>query len=240
MQSLKPASPSSDVLSCSLPASTPAVKLSTRRYHFRPNDWLSTADANLLLSRRASLEAQKKNYPVAIQLLSRLIAYDPNNATYYVNRGLMYARLQAWESALADYCQAIDLNPDLDRAYSNRANLHAIQQNWAEAIMDYDQAIDLNPLNLRARFNQAVTFREMGDYEEALTCLDIAMFFKPESATLYAERGRVYHLGGDWNCAMADYTRAIDLTQRLDLSDLGDRHEVNRRVLGWMQSLISG
>lgn len=242
MQSLKSVSPSSDQPPCKTTpvlAPTPAAKPSTQRYRFRPNAWLSTADANLLLSKRASLEAQKKNYPVAIQILSRLISYDPDNANYFANRGLAYAHLQQWENALADYCHAIDLNPNLDRAYSNRANLHAAQQNWVEAIMDYDQAIDLNPLNIRARFNQAITFREMGDYEEALACLDIALFFKPESATLYAERGRVYHFQGDWNCAVADYTRAIALTQRLDWCDLGDRHEVNRRALNWMQTLIS-
>lgn len=241
MQSLKSVSPTPDQPPCtsSVLAQATAIKPSARRYRFRPNSWLSTADANLLLSKRASLEAQKKNYPVAIQLLSRLISYDPGNANYCVNRGLMYAHLHQWESALADYCTAIALNPSLDKAYSNRANLHAVQENWAEAIMDYDQAIDLNPLNIRARCNQAITFREMGDYEEALACLDIALFFKPESATLYAERGRVYHFQGDWNCAVADYTRAITLTQRLDLSDLGDRHEVNRSVLNWMQTLIS-
>lgn len=239
MQSLKPASPTPDLPPCASAVATlaSAAKPSARRYRFRPNSWLSTADANLLLSKRASLEAQKKNYPVAIQLLSRLISYDPDNANYYVNRGLMYAHLQRWENALADYGHAIKLNPSLDRAYSNRANLYANQQSWAEAIMDYDHAIDLNPLNVRARLNQAITFREMGDYEEALVCLDIALFFKPESAILHAERGRTYYFQGDWNCAVADYTRALAFAQRLDLCDLRDRHQVNRKVLNWMQSL---
>ncbi len=241
MQSLKPVSPTPDLPSCTtsdISTLIAAIKPSARRYRFRPNSWLSPADANLLLSKRASLEAQRKNYSTAIQLLSRLIAYAPANANYYVNRGLMYAHLQQWESALADYSDAIKLNPNFDQAYSNRANLHANQQSWAEAIMDYDHAIDLNPLNIRARLNQAITFREMGDYEEALVCLDIALFFKPESATLHAERGRTYYFQGDWNCAVADYTRALILTQRLDLCDLGDRHQVNRRVLNWMQALI--
>lgn len=199
-------------------------------------DWLSDTEANLLLSRMVRLEAKKKNYLAAIQLLTQLIAYEPNEAKHYTNRGLMQHHSRQWAQALADYNQAIYLNPELDKAYSNRANLHAAKKNWQLAIADYDQAIDLNPLNIRTRLNQAITFREMSDYEEALVCLDIAIFFKPESATLYAERGRTYHLQGDWNYAIADYTCALDFALLPQKSDLNDPTQITRRVIQWMSS----
>ncbi len=199
-------------------------------------DWLSDTEANLLLSRMVRLEAKKKNYSAAIQLLTQLIAYEPNEAEHYTNRGLMHYHARQWAQALADYNQAIYLNPELDKAYSNRANLHAAKKNWQAAIADYDQAVDLSPLNIRARLNQAITFREMSDYEEALVCLDIAIFFKPESATLYAERGRTYHLQGDWNCAAADYTRALEFALLPRQNDLNDPTQITRRVIQWMNS----
>lgn len=202
----------------------------------RRSDWLSDTDANLLLSRVARLEAKKKNYTIAIQLLTQLIAYEPNEAEHYTNRGLMHYHIRQRAHALADYNQAIALNPELGKAYSNRANLHAAEENWLAAIADYDQAIDLNPLNIRARLNQAITFREMGDYEEALVGLDIAIFFKPKSATLYAERGRTYHVQGDWNCAIADYTRALEFALLPKQSDLNDPAQVTCRVIRWMNS----
>ncbi|NJM95903.1 MAG: tetratricopeptide repeat protein [Phormidesmis sp. RL_2_1] len=194
------------------------------------------SDANLLLNKRASLEAKRKQYTSAIEILTRLMAYEPDNAGHYVNRGLMYYNQRQWAQALSDYDHAIELNPRLGKAYSNRANLYASQRQWLAAMADYDEAIDLNPLNIRARLNQAITLREMGEYEEALVCLDIAMFFKPQSATLYAERGRVYHLQGDWNCAITDYSQALDLAADTSSADREQLNQVNRRVLKWMGS----
>lgn len=180
---------------------------------YRADSWLSEADANLLLGKKALWEANQGHYETAIALFNRLISYQPENAEHYVNRGLVYARNQQWDNAMADYNRAIEIDEALDKAYSNRANLHARNKDWAEAISDYDDAIDLNPLNTRARLNQAITFREMGNLEEALICLDIALLFQPEDAALYAERGRAYHLQGDWNCAIADYQTALNLTE---------------------------
>ena len=205
-------------------------------YRFRPDSWWSSTDANLLLRKRAQLEAKQENYAAALKILNQLTVHEPENADNFANRGLMHYNLKHYDQALADYDHAIALNPELDRAYSNRANLHATQQNWADAIADYDTAIDLNPLNIKARLNQAITLREMGDHDEALVCLDIAMFFRPQSATLHAERGRTYHLQGHWNCAIADYETALELTKTQGNKDISSPARVSRRVIRWMNS----
>jgi len=206
---------------------------------FNVDSWLSRSDANLLLRKRAQYEVRRGNYVTAIEILDQLIAYEPDNPSNFVNRGLMHSHLQRYDKAMANYNKAIQLNPELDQAYSNRANLHAKRQNWADAIADYDQAIDLNPLNIRARLNQAITFREIDDYEEALLCLDIAIFFRPQSATLYSERGRTYHLRGHWNQAIADYTIARSLAEDSSLKDISSPARIIRKVLVWMNSLVS-
>jgi tetratricopeptide (TPR) repeat protein len=199
----------------------------------RPNHWLSKTDAVLLLSKQASQAAKQQNYAQAISCLDRLIAYEPDNAEHFNNRGLMHYSLRDNRKALADYDQAIALAPELDKAYNNRANLHASDQNWAEAIADYDEAIDLNALNIRARLNQGITFREMGNYEEALICFDIALFFKPDNAHLHAERGYAHYLLGDWNCAIADYKAALSLHQTTHPVE----DALTRRILKWMSKL---
>ncbi|MEO1394036.1 MAG: tetratricopeptide repeat protein [Cyanobacteria bacterium J06634_5] len=206
-----------------------------RPYRFRPDSWLSNEDADFLLKKRASWEAKHHNYRTAIALLNKLTTIEPNSAEHYANRGLMYSQLEEYSKALADYNRAISLDPELDSAYNNRANLHANCHHWSEAIFDYDEALDLNPLNVRARLNQAITFRQMGHYTEALDCLEIALFFMPQSALLYAESGRTYHLRGDWNCAIAHYNTALTLTQLPD--QLGDISDITHRVKTWMSSL---
>ncbi|PZO15723.1 MAG: hypothetical protein DCF25_13290 [Leptolyngbya foveolarum] len=216
----------------SQPVSARAIP--ARRF-YRLDNWLSETDANFLLKKKALWEAKYGHYEAAIQLFNRLISFEPNTAQHYVNRGLVHTWQRQWDKALSDYDRAIKIDNTLDKAYSNWANLYAKKQDWAEAISNYDEAIDLNPLNTCARLNQASAFREMGNYEEALTCLDIALFFCPGSAAIYAERGRTYHVQGDWNCAIADYKTALELTEThsTKTSDL----KVARRVKHWMDSL---
>lgn len=215
------------------PGALPPAYRPARRCSAQP--WLSASDTNLLLRQQTRLAIAQKNDARAIELLNRLIAYEPQSAEHYANRGLMHYSLAKIDQALSDYNQALTLNPELDKAYSNRANLYATQQNWAAALADYDCALDLNPLNVRARINQAITFREMGEYEEALACLDIALFFTPASANLYAERGRTYHLQGEWNCAIAEYNKALSLI-RLSQQDYDPNKVLMDRVLKWMIS----
>jgi tetratricopeptide (TPR) repeat protein len=158
-------------------------------------------------------EARCGNYETAIEAFNSLLEQSPHSAVDYNNRGLVHFRNGNLKQSLEDYNTAIALNPNLDNVYNNRANFHALERNFLEAILDYDTALELNPSNIRAWINQGITFRDMSLYEHALENFDVALHLSSESRSLsghiYAERGRVYHLDGDWNCAIADYHRAI-------------------------------
>ena len=122
----------------------------------------------------------------------------------------MYFYLGKLFNALDDYNQAIALNKQLDGAYNNRGNCYAAQGNLAAALTDYEVALDLNPGNLRAWINQGITLRDLGLYDLALENFDLALALgKHYQGRIYAERGYAYYLRGDWNCAIADYQRAL-------------------------------
>jgi tetratricopeptide (TPR) repeat protein len=186
---------------------------------------------------RAYIEetAAQGNYAVAIALLDRLIALHPNSAIDYNNRGLMHLRNNQLAEALADLTHALEINPRLDSAYNNRANCYAAQGDLAAAISDYDVALDLNPANLRAWINQGVTFREMGMYDLAIENFDIALILASSlQERIYAERGRAYHLRGDWNCAVADYQQALKL-----LSSETKLAGYRLKVSNWLNELLA-
>jgi tetratricopeptide (TPR) repeat protein len=185
---------------------------------------------------RASIEekAAQGNYAVAIALLNQLIAIQPNSAIDYNNRGLMHFRNNQLAEALADLTQALEINPRLDSAYNNRANCYAAQGNLAAAISDYDIALDLNPANVRAWINQGVTFREMGIYDLAVENFDIALILASSlQERIYGERGRTYHLRGDWNCAVADYRQALEL-----LSKQPHLAGYRQKIQTWLNELL--
>ncbi len=161
------------------------------------------------LSRLAAAAVKRQQYAQALRLMGQLIERHPHQAMYYSNRGLVHLRLGQPKAALADCDRAVTLGPDLDQAYNNRAMCHAALGHLTAALDDYERAVDLNPFNSRARINLGATLRQLGDLEGALDCFDEALMFHQLPEFIYAERGRTYHLRGDWNCALADYHRTL-------------------------------
>lgn len=179
-------------------------------------------------------KASQGNYEVAIALLDRLITLDPENAADYNNRGLMYFRNNQIVEAMCDLSQALAINPNLDSAYNNRANCYAAQGDLAEAIADYDLALDLNPANLRAWINQGIAFRELELYDLAIENFDITLIIGDSlEERIYAERGRVHHLRGDWNYAVSDYQKALKL-----LANQPQLANYHQKVRGWLDQLL--
>ena len=196
---------------------------------------LASSASEQQLETCVKVKASEGNYTSAIALLDQLIALRPDNAVNYNNRGLMYLRNNQIIEALCDLSLALEINPHLDSAYNNRANCYAAQGELTEAIADYDVALDLNPGNLRAWINQGIAFRELGMYDLALENFDIALIIGDSlQARIYAERGRSYHLRGDWNCAVADYQKALKLlAQRPDLTNY------EQKVQAWLNRLLA-
>ncbi|OKH50902.1 hypothetical protein NIES30_02125 [Phormidium tenue NIES-30] len=188
------------------------------------------------LSRLAAAAVKRQQYSQALHLLDQLVERHPQRAMYYSNRGLVQLWLGQPGAALADCDRAIRLNPDLDQAYNNRAMCHAALGDLPAALDDYEQAVDLNPFNGRARINMGATLRQMGDLDRALDCFDEALMFHQLPEYIYAERGRTYHLRGDWNCAIADYRRTLTAAAAQQASD--QLQSLVQRVKGWAEELL--
>ncbi|WP_414564889.1 MULTISPECIES: tetratricopeptide repeat protein [unclassified Anabaena] len=183
--------------------------------------------------------AQQGDYTEAIALLTELINRHPRNAVDYNNRGLIYFQSGALSKALCDYNTALQLNPKLASAYNNRANYYAACGELAAALADYEQAIDLNPSYVRARINRGITLRDLEQYEQAIETFEVALLFGQLEGHIWAERGRTYHLWGDWNCAIADYRRA--LTQLPSLNHKRDMSGCRLRLQleNWLNDLLN-
>ena len=74
-----------------------------------------------------------------------------NRAIAYCNRAFAYAAKKDNDRAIADYSEAIRLNPNLASAYYNRGNAYSHKGDNDRAIADYSEAIRLNPARQRLR-----------------------------------------------------------------------------------------
>ncbi|NET09947.1 MAG: tetratricopeptide repeat protein [Symploca sp. SIO2B6] len=185
-------------------------------------------------------EAKAGNYADAIALFDQLLQQNPLSAADYNNRGLVHFQNHQHDEALADYNRAIDLDAELANAYDNRGNYYAHHGDLFGALLDYDMAIDLNPFSIKARINQGITFRELKIYGRAVECFDTALqFSRLKKESIYLERGRTHHLRGDWNCAIADYQRAMTSIFEKE-SDLSNRElTLLNQAQDWIDQLLT-
>ena len=81
--------------------------------------------------------------------------FNPKYAAGYVNRGNGYARKKQYDRAIADFSQAIKLNPELWQYFYNRGKVYSEKRDYDRAITDFTQSIKLNP-KLRRVYTSAV------------------------------------------------------------------------------------
>jgi len=94
---------------------------------------------------------------------------------------------------------------------SSRGTVYYRMQNYARASTDYLRAIDLDPALASAHFNLGLTYNRLDDREQAFNHFDAAIRNGSENGAAFIERG-VHHLdNGDFDLALADFTRAHEL-----------------------------
>jgi tetratricopeptide (TPR) repeat protein len=159
-------------------------------------------------------QAIQGNTEAALRAYSNALEIDPGGsyaATIYNNRGVAYADQGDHAHAIADYTQAIALNPDFANAYNNRGLAYHHQGSYIQAIADYTQAVALNPADADAYNNRGVAYADQGDHAHAIADYTQAIALNPDFANAYNNRGIAYADQDDHAHAIADFTQAIAL-----------------------------
>ena len=147
-------------------------------------------------------EYEKWNYQEAVNHYNNGIKSNPDDACLFNNRGLAYYSLELYDKAISDYDKAIELRSDFVDAYYNRGLAYFRKgssynlEPRKKAIEDFTKAIELKPDFADAYYNRAVTCTEQIHYHHKYGT--IPPKFPSEDMENY-------------NRALADYTRALDL-----------------------------
>lgn len=125
---------------------------------------------------------QASRFGHAIDAFNIYLSLNPTDVQALNKRGVAKAGKKDYVGAIADYTQAIAINPNFYNAYLNRGNLWVYLGDFAKkmgrpesaaldyqfALNDYTRAVRINPMNTVAFENRAELYSDLGMHDQAL------------------------------------------------------------------------
>ncbi|MFI6479513.1 tetratricopeptide repeat protein [Nonomuraea sp. NPDC050663] len=147
----------------------------------------------------------------AVEDYSRAIALDPDYPDYYLDRGVLLAKLGRDEEALADYESAMRLGPPSPEPYYNRSELRFAAGDHEGALTDLDYVLELDPAFAPAYVNRAGLLAEFGRYGEAAVDAARGLALHPANPHLLCVLGQVQAAAGRRAEAREAFDAALEL-----------------------------
>ena len=155
----------------------------------------------------------QKNYARAIERFTSAIASGdlrPGNlALAHHYRGAEYLKTGHDDEAIADFDQAIALNPKLYTAYYDRAIALRHKGELTRAIADYSEAIRISPNVHYFYLHRGQAYAANHQLDEAVADYKQALFYQPESVPSFVALGDAYMEQGRRAEALAAFQQAM-------------------------------
>ena len=199
---------------------------------------------------RSNFYASAGEIDKALADANEIVRIKPDDSEGYSYRAHYYFTKSDFDNAVADLTQAIRLNPDgAASEYWMRANARNFKGDYVRAIEDATHAIELAP-NLRveqlgrgvlrsSHKIRAVARANIGDFESALADYNEAIKLAPDDTDVYAYRGQFYIWQKQYDLAIQDFDKALQLdpsnwlprgNRALALVRLGRLEEASKEV----------
>jgi tetratricopeptide (TPR) repeat protein len=185
-------------------------------------------------------------YNTAIDDWTQAIKIDPNYAKAYNNRGNAYAKLNndgnndqenadysvvekhlqalrnntgSYSKAIADYNQAIKIDPNNANAYNSRGYAYVELGDYKKALADLDRSLKLDPNFAYAYHSRGKAYAGLKEHDKAIADFNKAVDIfsaaktidKKNLALAYCDRGKSYRSLGNLSKSNDDIKKAREL-----------------------------
>jgi tetratricopeptide (TPR) repeat protein len=135
-----------------------------------------------------------------------------------------------FDRAVADYSEAIRLDPKYAFAFGNRARTHRSLGNLDQAIADFNKSLEINPNNANDFNGRGVVYLDRQAYEKAIADFSEAIRLNPKFTLALSNRCRARAMIDDqMQQALADCDHAL-LLDRSDAWAIANRAFVYLRL----------
>ena len=149
-------------------------------------------------------------YQNAINDFSEVLKIKPSSEIF-LERGRNYLFTGFGDMAIADFTEALQLNPKLATAYEYRAMAWLAKKNYLRALNDAESAILLNGISKSVLGFRGQARLGVKDFDGALADFDEVIRRDPGDYFCLSDRGDAWAEKGDNDRAIADYTESIRL-----------------------------
>ena len=187
---------------------------------------LTRGVARAMLGRKL---ASSEDYLEALKHYDSVI--DPRNpdALSVYRRAVAEHGLGQTDRALADYSDAIRLDPRNPLAYLGRGTLLASRErNYLRAADDFNRTLQIEPRNVTALIARGDAWSQLGEFGPALADLNQAVQRAPTNSHALVIRGLVRTRQGNDQLALQDYDAALAIAPR-DSFALSNRAAINAK-----------
>ncbi len=149
--------------------------------------------------------------PTSVERAREPHANSSQDATFYFNRGRDHYFLGNYDEAIADYNDAIALNPQYAEAFLYRGHAYSRKQDYERALLDYNRAVQLDPKYSDTYSHRGNVYSLRKNYAQAIADYTRAIQLQDDGYTYidYINRGDAYFHLGDLDHALADFTETI-------------------------------
>ncbi|MEG4318693.1 MULTISPECIES: tetratricopeptide repeat protein [unclassified Microcoleus] len=173
---------------------------------------------------------------LGVKVPSAPVATGPKADDFYIQGGDKYEKGD-YQGAIADYNQALQINPNYAKAYQNRGVARRRLGENQGAIGDYNQALRIDPNFALAYSNRGNARRGLGDNQGAIADYNQALRINPNFAEAYYNRGNARRGLGDNQGAIADYNEALRINP--NFAEAYNNRGIARYKLGDKQGAVA-
>ena len=161
------------------------------------------------LSAEAQQAVRKKDFNKAIVTLNDIIGKNPDNASIYMQLGVILMRTQAQKEALAHLNKALELAPDVADHWTALGHYHRRRREWALALKALTKSHQIKSGNTQLLFEILRIHRALGDDKSALNISDQLLKIEPENIKFIAAHAELLDANGKSFDALKEFSKLI-------------------------------
>jgi tetratricopeptide (TPR) repeat protein len=146
----------------------------------------------------------------ALEFFNNGLRRNPS-AEFYTIRGTIWTEKQEYDKAIADFNEALRVDPKYASAHSARDMARRKRGDSDKALTNPGKAVRLDPKHAVTYYNRGIARQTRGEFDKALADFNQSIRFDPQHANAFSARGALLQNKGDLEKAIADYDEAIRL-----------------------------